>query len=253
MSTEGARQATPSAGRPVWQDPRLWRAWAAQAALGVGLGLLLVGSVFMVELAAGWLGVRAVAAPAAALGALLVGAGRALLVAVVEETIFRGVLLGYLQQPLGTLGAVVLSSLAFALVHGWNAGASPLALINLAVAGGLFALAYLVGRGLSPPFAVEERAAKGLPALAYVIARGLVLPIGLHAAWNLFEGSVFGFPVRGSARESLLQVDVTGPEWATGGAFGPEGGLVGLGAMALTALVLWAVRGHVRPAPALTP
>src|SRR5262245_7870612 len=237
--------------RPGWRAPGAWRAWAVQAALGVARGFLRGGGVFLVEWAAGWLLVLAVAPPGAAIAALLVGAARALGVAALEETIFRGVLLGYLQRPSGTPAAVAVSALAFALVHAWNANATPLALVNLTVAGGLFGLAYLVARGPTPTFAAGEAAARGLPGLAYAIARGLALPIALHAAWNFFEGSVFGFPVSGSTRPSLLFVDVAGAELVTGGAFGPEGGLLGLGATLLTALVLWLVRGWVPRAPAL--
>jgi membrane protease YdiL (CAAX protease family) len=198
------------------------RVWALQALIGFGLGLLLVGTMFLIELAAGWLVPREVAAAGAA-AALAVGLGRALLVAAIEETIFRGLILEYLRRPIGTLWAVAVSSIAFAAVHGFNSNATPLALINLAVAGALFALAYLVGRGLA-------------------------LPIGLHAGWNWFEGSVFGFPVSGSTRDSMLQPSVSGPEWATGGAFGPEGGVVGLVAMGIVALVLWLLR-HRLPLP----
>jgi hypothetical protein len=102
-------------------------------------------------------------------------------------------------------------------VHAFNAHATPLAVANLVVAGLLFALAFLVGRGLA-------------------------LPIGLHAAWNWFEGSVFGFPLSGSLRDRLLVLEDRGPALWTGGAFGPEGGLLGLAAMALVAAVLWGVR-----------
>ena len=70
-------------------------------------------------------------------------------------------------------------------------------------------------------------------------------PIGLHAAWNWFEGWVFGFPVSGTLRESLLVLDIRGPAWATGGAFGPEGGALGLAAMALVAALLWLLRDRL--------
>jgi membrane protease YdiL (CAAX protease family) len=210
--------------------------------MGAALGLLLVGSMFVAQWAAGWLAVVGVAAPAAAAAALVGGAVRALVVAALEETIFRGLLLGLLQRPLGTPVAVGVSSLAFALVHAWNANATPLAVANLVVAGALFAVAYLVGRGAASPLRLDQLSSLPLGELASRVARGLALPIGLHAAWNWLEGSVFGFPVSGSTRESLLAVTVSGPEWATGGAFGPEGGLVGLGAMVLTGLVLWGLR-----------
>jgi len=221
LRAEGAERG--AAVARVWRDPAVWRVWAAQAGVGVALGGLLVVVIFLVELVAGWVMLNGVAPAAVAVPALLGGAARAVFVAAVEETLFRGMLLGYLLRPLGLPVAVVGSALAFALVHSWNSGATWLALVNLTAAGGLFALAYLVGRGLA-------------------------LPIGLHAAWNLVEGSVFGFPVSGNVRDSLLRVATAGPEWATGGAFGPEGGLVGLAAMGITALVLWAGRRYV-PVP----
>lgn len=231
-----------------WPPPGVWRIWGVQFGIGALLGLLLVGTVFVAELAAGWLTIRGVGA--ASVAALVVGLIRALAVAALEETIFRGALLGYLQRPIGTLGAAAVSSIAFALVHAWNANATPLAIVNLAVAGALFAGAYLVGRGTAVTFAAEEAKAHGMDQLTYAIWRGLPLPVGLHAAWNFFEGSVFGFPVSGTPRDSLLAVDVTGPELMTGGAFGPEGGLLGLVAMAGVLLVLWAVRERVpRTAP----
>jgi uncharacterized protein len=234
-----------------WPSATAWRAWTVQLGLGATLGLLLVGAIFVAELAAGWLAVLSIGA--GALAALAVGLVRALLVAVVEETIFRGALLGYLQRPLGSPGAVAVSSIVFALVHAWNANATPLAIANLVVAGALFGVAYLVARGLTTAFAVEEAAARGLGQLAYAIGRGLPLPVGLHAAWNFFEGSVFGFAVSGSPRDSLLDVAVRGPELMTGGAFGPEGGLLGLGATILVGAILWALRDRVpRAAPLIT-
>ena len=220
MSAENTTRPTKSEASPAWQDPAHWRLWLTQGAIGAAVGLLLVTLVFVVEAAAGWLSVRGVAPAAAAVAALGVGLGRALVVGAIEEVIFRGLVLDYLRKPIGTPAALAVSSLAFAAVHAWNANVTVLAVVNLAVAGLLFGMAFLIGRGLA-------------------------LPIGLHAAWNFFEGSVYGFPVSGSPRDSLLLVDVSGPELATGGAFGPEAGLVGLGAMLVAGAVLWLGRGRV--------
>ena len=49
-----------------------------------------------------------------------------------------------------------------------------------------------------------------------------------HAAWNWAQGNLFGFEVSGIAPAGgmLFNMMETGPDEITGGAFGPEGGLV---------------------------
>jgi membrane protease YdiL (CAAX protease family) len=175
--------------RPVWQDPTMWRLWLAQAGVGALLGWLLVTIVFVVEWAAGWLTVQGASPLAVVATAFTVGLGRAVLVAAIEEAIFRGLLLDYLRRPIGTPAALGVSSLAFAAAHAFNSNVNALAITNLAVAGVVFGLAFVWGRGLA-------------------------MPIGLHAAWNFCEGSLYGFPVSGSSRDSLVVVDAGGPEFA---------------------------------------
>ncbi|HBR33767.1 MAG TPA: CPBP family intramembrane metalloprotease domain-containing protein, partial [Firmicutes bacterium] len=64
-------------------------------------------------------------------------------------------------------------------------------------------------------------------ALAYIVTGALYLPLALHFSWNFFQ-SFFGFAVSGFAFPSIFQLEVTGPELWTGGAFGPEAGCSGL-------------------------
>jgi hypothetical protein len=78
-----------------------------------------------------------------------------------------------------------------------------------------------------------------LLAFAAVRTGKLWLSISLHIGWNFFEGVVFGFPTSGVAIYSLLHIHVTGPVLWTGGAFGPEAGLIILPALAVGAGLVW--------------
>ena len=76
-------------------------------------------------------------------------------------------------------------------------------------------------------------------AYGYVRTRSLWLPVGLHIGWNFFEGVVFGFPVSGLDIYPLLRIKVNGPVLWTGGAFGPEAGLIVLPALILGAALIY--------------
>jgi hypothetical protein len=105
---------------------------------------------------------------------------------------------------------------------------------------------------LATPFATLALIVIGVElGVAYLVTRRLWLPIGMHFAWNLIEGTLLGFPVSGMSRPSLLSIEQGGPEFWTGGSFGPEGSPVAIGLSVLDiALLLWL--GHLgfwRPDP----
>ncbi|MBC7226498.1 MAG: NUDIX domain-containing protein [Thermoflexales bacterium] len=135
--------------------------------------------------------------------------------AAAEEVAFRG----YLQRALttwrGSVVGVLVPSVLFALFHALNPNVSLLALVNIALAGAVFAVA-------------AERTGT------------LWLPIAYHYAWNLTQGPLLGLPVSGMAWNGLLALPVGGPSWLTGGAFGPEGGLISTIMLLLSLLPLWA-------------
>jgi hypothetical protein len=119
-----------------------------------------------------------------------------------EEILIRGWLMPVIGARHTPWLGVLLSALTFALLHGLNLGVTPLALLNLALAGLLFsALALREG--------------------------GLWGACAFHATWNWAQGNVFGFEVSGTppAGSAVLDLVTTGPRIWTGGAFGPEGGL----------------------------
>ncbi len=71
----------------------------------------------------------------------------------------------------------------------------------------------------------------------------LAIPIGLHITWNFFQGNVFGFPVSGTLANvtTFIAIEQGGPDLWTGGASGPEAGLIGIIAMVLGVVltVVW--------------
>ncbi|MFZ4621016.1 MAG: CPBP family intramembrane glutamic endopeptidase [Bacteroidota bacterium] len=118
-----------------------------------------------------------------------------------EELMFRGYIFQTFAEGTNKLIATLCVSLLFAAAHMSNPNASVFGIINVGLAG-----AWL--------------------SLAYIKTGALWLPIGMHISWNFFQGFVYSYPVSGttSLREQIGTAVVNGPEWITGGAFGPEGG-----------------------------
>lgn len=176
----------------------------SQTARGFLLGALLLTAVT---------GVLALAGSYQLLGwaEIPVGSSRAALfgravilffaVAIFEEVATRGIVFRQLEQAIGTWLAIVASALFFGFGHRGNPGATWVSSVAIAIEAG------------------------GLLAAAYVATRSLWLPIGLHWAWNLFEGPVWGSPVSGVGLPVLANARFPGPRLLTGGAFGPEAGL----------------------------
>ena len=179
--------------------------------IGTAISAVALGALFLGMWAGGLLVVKGVSVNLPLLGCwialwLLVGWG--------EEIWVRGYWLQNIAEGGHIKSAVIVSSVLFGLLHGGNPNITLLAVLNLMLAG-----VYL--------------------AWGYVRTRSLWLPIGLHFGWNLFEGTVFGFPVSGTSPYAVVKINVFGAQWLTGGKFGPEGGLVIWGVMALGAALVW--------------
>ncbi|MHB1009468.1 MAG: hypothetical protein ACYC1E_09615 [Propionibacteriaceae bacterium] len=95
--------------------------------------------------------------------------------------------------------------------------------------------------GFAVLMAVERRKPVALEAgllfaALYAVTRSLWWTIGLHFAWNMVQGSVYGVSGSGSA-SGWLRTQVTGPAWLTGGSFGIEASV--LTVVLLTAVGVW--------------
>lgn len=200
-----------------WRGLGLWfyRGWLREAAAGLAMGAALIAVVAGTLGAGGWVSFASRAAPPA--GPFAVTLVMLLLAATFEEILLRGYAFQRLVDSLGALGAVLITSALFGALHIPNPSATPLSTANTVLAGVLLAVAYLK-------------------------TRGLWLPIGLHFAWNFLMGPVLGLPVSGIAFGGFFTTATAGPAWISGGAYGPEGGVVLTVAAAAAAAWLWRAR-----------
>lgn len=204
----------------------LWfyRGWVREFAVGWVVSAALMGSVVVALLATRALTYHGDAGDG--LAKILLWAVLLLLSAAWEEIAFRGYGMQRLMEALGESGGILAFSALFALLHLRNPDANLLSTVNTFLAGVLLGLAYLK-------------------------TRALWLPIGLHWSWNVLMGQVFSLPISGMYfAPRLFQVEVAGPEWLSGGSYGPEGSIVLTVACVLA--ILWLGQTHsISPSPAM--
>ena len=82
------------------------------------------------------------------------------------------------------------------------------------------------------------------PYLRTHVTRSLPVCMGVHAAWNFAQGTIYGIPVSGSPAEGWLVSSRSGPDWLSGGVFGAEASVVALTLCTLCSLglLLFALR-----------
>jgi membrane protease YdiL (CAAX protease family) len=179
---------------------------------------LLFGVIFGFESAMGWIQFEGWAWEANSTGhvayALFATLGSFITMGISEEILSRGYHLQNMAEAMNPRWAVFLSSAIFAFLHLANPYANASSFVGILAAGYFLAFAW-------------QR------------TRNLWLPNGLHVGWNFFEGAIFGYPVSGLTGFSLMRLTVSGPEIITGGAFGPEAGLVVYPAILLGAVLIW--------------
>jgi hypothetical protein len=115
------------------------------------------------------------------------------------EVAFRGFLFARLIDAIGPITATIFLSLVYAVISSFRPNSTALSVVVTFVLAVLFSLAYLQ-------------------------THALWLGWGLHFAWNAVMAIVFGLPIAGYATyNNLVFTSLTGPDWLTGGAYGPEG------------------------------
>jgi uncharacterized protein len=211
---------------------RLRRNWWVDLGFGLFLGALLVSLIFLVQWSAGWISINGTFvtrdAQAGFPAAILVPLITFIAVGLQEELFSRGYQLKNMAEgfqgpritpEMAIIIATILSSIVFGALHILNPNSTFFSSLNIMLAG-IFLLA-----------------------MGFILTGELAIPIGVHITWNFFMGNVYGFPVSGIDFRGATFIDIQqqGPTLWTGGAFGPEGGLLGLGAILLggALTVLW--------------
>ena len=167
---------------------------------GLGVAMLLYAVGFGTSLLMGTVEIASVQwVPRDLLGTLLFF----LLVAVTEEVMLRGFVLGrMLSAGMNRFVALFLSSALFSAMHLFNPNFALLPFVNILLAGCLLGASFLY-------------------------TRNLCFPVVLHWFWNWLQGPVLGYEVSGmDSGETLLTLRLTGSDLLTGGSFGFEGSLL---------------------------
>ena len=130
------------------------------------------------------------------------------------EVAFRGFLFARLIAAIGTTPATILLSIIYAYISASRPNSTGLSILVS------FLLALLFSQ-------------------AYLRTHALWLGWGMHFAWNAAMAIVFGLPIAGYATyDNLVITSTTGPDWLTGGAYGPEAAFFTLIVLIIAMLVL---------------
>lgn len=191
--------------RPLWTTG-LTRPIARPYLRGLGIGLLIFGSAVLLLALFGYLEIEN-SGQGQGIWLTLAGTFLVLLGWIVqgaaEELLARGFLMPIIGVRWGPVPGVIISALLFSVLHLQNPNINFISLANLFLFG-LFASLYALYEG------------------------GLWGVFAMHTIWNWTQGNLLGFSVSGINMQTSILLDLmeNGPDWATGGPFGPEGGVV---------------------------
>ena len=192
--------------------------------IGFGIGILMFSIVVLLLSISGHIVVnRNPVSPSGILalsGVLIVIPGW-MIQSATEEILSRGWFMNVLGARYNVAVGLIVSSAFFGLMHFANPNVSILAIINIVLVGLFLGL--------------------------YVIKTNDLWGVcGLHAAWNWTQGNVFGFEVSGQkvTSGSLMHLKLTGAEWFTGGAFGPEAGMAAAIILSIGIIIVYFIPMH---------
>jgi uncharacterized protein len=186
-------------------------------ALGVASGVVLVGLPIAILFA---LGAYELVLFRGFSSALVGVAGVIVIAAVLEELVYRGLLFRVLERAWGTGVALAVQAIVFAVLH----------LANVEQGNAADVMAMLVSVTLLGL----------LWAGLFVLTRNLWVVAANHAAWN-FTILLSGVPLSGIEDwRALAPIEsrYAGPDWLTGGMFGPENSLLVMVSIAVAVVLL---------------
>lgn len=173
---------------------------------GTALGAVPIAAASLILLGIGFMALQPTAP-----GSWTASAMKVLIIllpaALYEELLMRGYAFATLREWLGAPAAIALTSVSFGLLHAANPGTTYTPLVVVTLAGVYLAIILIATRSL----------------WAVWLA---------HAAWNFVQAGILHVPVSGlpMARPGYEMVE-TGPDWVTGGEWGPEGGVMAAAAI----------------------
>ena len=210
-----------------WVDQRGWdyigldRSAARPGLLAAGtvLGLLPIAVPSLALLATGQLDAVA-AEPGSWWSAAALSLANLFPAAFAEEILLRGYVFAVLREAIGWKWTIISTSIVFGLLHVWNPGSDAQSIALVTMAGFFLAAVYLATKSL----------------WAATMA---------HFIWNWFMAAILHTPVSGLPVSTPdYRVVDSGPDWLTGGAWGPEGGLGA--ALGMFAIVVYLHARHLR-------
>ncbi len=200
----------------TWSTVGLDRAAASPRliAKGLGLGAFTIGVTSLVLLGAGMMRIDRTV-PGSWWGEAWRSTLLFLPAAFFEELFIRGYVFAILRRAGGWKLALIVTSVVFGLLHAWNPNPDAESILAVIVAGFFLGAIFLATRSL--------------------YAAGTA-----HFAWNWVMSGALHIAVSGvPTRDPDYRFVETGPDWLTGGPWGPEGGIAAVAAMFIVLFYLF--------------